>query len=517
VLIDAEQLASGSLIAGEVIIAGAGLAGIALARQLADAGHDVVVLESGGEKPDPRIQQLYAGRMTLGGPGSAPRELDTYLIDSRLRCLGGSGNIWGGKCGPLDPVDFEKRDWIPWSGWPLSRRDMQPYYDRACALLDLPKFDAANGGLAGIREGLFEERSASFTPRSRCYTRMTGLAGQGHYDGYRKSATSHPRVRVHLHANVTRIQLNEDGNRVESLEVRCLDGRRHQARARAYVLAMGGIENVRLLLVSDDVQRTGIGNHSDWLGRAFAGHTTVSHPDTPLVTLTRRADAVAAYNPDARDRPHIVIGASDAAQRQMKTANFTTTLTRAPQEIPATARAVHAIAARLSGQREPGLQRTSASSPPRSAHLGAYFMLEQTPNRDSRIALTHERDELGVRRVRVDMRYNAIELDTLRTMASALARELGRLEAGRMRWPGQPTDVVSLMSLSRHHMGATRMSVTPREGVVDAHCRVHGVSNLHVAGSSVFPTGGITNPSLTLLALGYRLGDRLDAVLKGRA
>jgi choline dehydrogenase-like flavoprotein len=503
-LIDTEQLGAGSLVEGDVIIAGGGLAGIALARQLGDAGHDVVVLESGGAKPDARIQDLYAGLMTLGGPGGTSRELGTYLVDSRLRCLGGSGNVWGGKCGPLDPLDFEKRDWIPYSGWPLSRRDMQPYYDRACALLDLPRFDAAHGGIATVRDGLFGDRSPLFTPRSRCYTRMTGLAGEGHYDGYKQAATGHSRIRVHLHANVTRINLNKDGNRVESLEVRCLNGRRHEARARAYVLAMGGIENVRLLLVSNDVHRSGIGNQSEWLGRGFAGHTTVSHPDTPLVSLTRSAEAVAAYNPDPRDKPHVVIGASDAAQRQMKATNFTATITRAPREIPATARAVHAVASRLSGQGDTSGQ----------VHLGAYFMLEQTPNRDSRVSLAKERDELGLPRVRVDMRYNAIELDSLQPMADSLVRELGRLEAGRMRWTARRDELISLMTLSRHHMGATRMSAAARDGVVDEHCRVHGVSNLHVTGSSVFPTGGITNPTLTLLALGYRLGDRLDAALR---
>ena len=111
-LVDAAQLTENSRLEADVVIAGGGVAGIALARQLADTGFSVLVLESGGEKPEQRTQSLYEGTMTMGGPGNEPRPLNEYLVSSRLRCFGGSGNVWGGKCAPLDPVDFEKRDWI---------------------------------------------------------------------------------------------------------------------------------------------------------------------------------------------------------------------------------------------------------------------------------------------------------------------------------------------------------------------------------------------------------------------
>ena len=275
-LVDAAQLTENSRLEADVVIAGGGVAGITLARQLADTGLSVLVLESGGEQPEPRTQSLYEGTMTLGGPGNDPRPLNDYLVSSRVRCFGGSGNVWGGKCAPLDPVDFQKRDWIRHSGWPIDRAGLQPFYDRACALLELPRFGEQATSVVGPDEPLLAGRASSLAIRPRCYTRYHRRGARRCYAGFKRSATSHARVSVCLHANVTAIKLDERGHRVESLEVQELDGRKHSAVGRAYVLATGGIENVRLLLASNDVQRDGIGNHSDWLGRGFQGHTTIS-------------------------------------------------------------------------------------------------------------------------------------------------------------------------------------------------------------------------------------------------
>lgn len=502
-LIDAEQLEDHSRIEADVVIVGGGVAGLALARQIADSGHDVAVLESGGEKPADRTQALYKGRMTLSGAG-ASRDLGDYLTSSRVRCLGGSGNVWGGKCGPLDPMDFEKREWIPYSGWPVDRRQMQPHYDRACALLGMERFDGPNGGIGGIPDGVFAGRSKLFTPRPRRYTNYTGLSASGNYDRFKRAAVDHSRVRNYLHANVTYIALAGNGRSVDALKVRCFNGRQLTARGRSYVLATGGIENVRLLLASSDVHRQGIGNHSDWLGRAFAGHSTISRETTPAFLLLRSREALTAYDNGPRDRAHVVLGASDEAQRQLRGVNFTTTLGRPVQEATGSTRALQTLAARL-------------ASSTQQTHVDAFFMLEQTPNRSSRVSLVDERDELGLPRVQVDMRYNDLELDWLERMVGTLTRELGRLGAGRTQWSAKRDELISLMSLSRHHMGATRMAVAPGNGVVDENCRVHGVGNLYVAGSSVFPTSGIVNPTLTLLALGFRLGDHLATTLKAVA
>ena len=503
-LIDAEQLDDRSVLEAEVVIIGGGLAGLALARQLADAGIDIAVLESGGEKPDARTQSLYEGRATLGAPGNATRDVSEYLLASRQRCLGGSGNVWGGKCAPLDPMDFESRDWIPHSGWPVTRRDLQPYYDRACDLLELPKFGKPDGPVAQLREGVLSMRSKLFTPRPRCYTRYTGGNGP-QYVQYKRAATDHARVRVYLRANVTRVQLSSAGGAVQSLAVQCLNGRTHEARGRLYILATGGIENARLLLASSDIHKTGVGNHSDWLGRGFLVHTTIARRSTTSASILRAPDEIAAYDIAAQDRPHVVIGSSDRAQSQTRTGNFTATLAGDLRGASDSASAVHTLIRRVAGSDG-------------ARQMLIYFMVEQTPNRDSRLTLSAEhRDELGLPRVQLDLRYDDLSLETLQRMTASLGAELGRLGAGRLQWAESRDQLVQSMNLSRHHMGSTRMAVAPRDGVVDANCRLHGVDNLYIAGSSVFPTSGIANPSLTLLALGFRLGDHITARMGRRA
>jgi len=505
-LVDTAQLSENSHLEADVVIVGGGVAGIALSRQLADSGLSVLVLESGGDKPEARTQALYAGTMTLGGPGNDARPLNDYLAASRVRCFGGSGNVWGGKCTPLDPIDFAKRDWIRYSGWPIDRAGLQPFYDRACTLLELPRFGEEAATVVGPNEPLLAGRPSSLAIRPRCYTRYTGLAPGDSYAAFKRSASEHPRVAVHLHANVTAIKLDASGQRVASLEVRELDGRRHSATGRAYVLAAGGIENVRLLLASNDVHREGIGNHSDWLGRAFQGHTTISQGDDTGVSLLRDDSQLGLFDNQQRGRPHAVIGLSDAAQYRYRTTNFTATLTAAKEAVPKAEACIAKLAQRI-------------ADAPAAARRSTYFMVEHTPNRDSRITLSREqRDELGLPRLHVDMRYGEPEFDSIAAAIGCLATELGRLAIGRVRWQGKREQLVQYMdSPSRHHMGATRMSNSPRQGVVDEQCRVHGVGNLYVASSSVFPTSGIANPTLTLLALTLRLGDHLAVAMKAAA
>ncbi len=503
-LIDAEALEDGAIIEGRFVIVGGGIAGLALARQLADVGHEVTILESGGEAPEPRVQALYAGHASLGAPGNATRDVSDFLISSRQRCLGGSGNVWGGKCAPLDELDFESRAWVPHSGWPVTRRQLMPYYDRACELLELPKFDAPESPVGQLRESVLAEKSKLFTPRPRCYTRYTGAAPGPHYPEFKRLAASHPRIRIYLRANVTHIQLDRDGQQCVSLAVQCLNGRRHQARGGTYILATGGIENARLLLASNDVQRTGIGDHSDWLGRGFLVHTTIARSPGTALSLMRKPADLASYDIGARDRPHVVIGSSNLSQSQTRTGNFTATIAGNPRGSNAAAMAVQAIA-----QRVLSAEAATAQS--------VYFMVEQTPNRESRMTLSaQERDELGMSRVQLNLHYSDLSLDTLGKSVSRLGSELGRLEAGRLQWDTPRHEVVENMYLSRHHMGATRMAHSRRDGVVDENCRVHGMKNLYIAGSSVFPTSGIANPTLTLLALGFRLGDHLIQRTPGR-
>jgi choline dehydrogenase-like flavoprotein len=344
-----------------------------------------------------------------------------------------------------------------------------------------------------------------------------------------------------LHANCTAIRLAADGRRVERLELRTLpegtgEGRTAQVRARAVVLACGGIENARLLLASDDVRPAGVGNDRDMVGRCFMEHPELWKPAVGVLAgdlqwaLAFRSGETSPYN-IMHLRP------SDAMQAREGILNTSLHVTTRLRSDPGAGyEALGRV--RHGGWWERARALGSALIDPGDVLDGVYSRFadrqyvprqvgptevmirvrsEQSPDPDSRVMLGAERDALGMRRVRLDWRMNALDKRTVRVALETFARELGRLRRGRLRieeWVGaDATSWPEALEWGYHHMGTTRMSADPREGVVDADCAVHGVAGLYVAGSSVFPTGGYVNPTLTIVALALRLADHLRAKL----
>lgn len=499
-IIDARTLPDASRIAADLIIIGGGMAGIALAKELAGGPMTVAILESGGLEIDADNQALYAGSGVQRAPGNPDRSFDDYPAQSRVRALGGSGMVWGGKCAPLDPADFAERPWIPHSGWPLTRAQMQPYYDRACDLLEIPRFPLDRPKPAEPeRQPLALDPADGFFPAPRAFTRFSGGVDKVAFDAFRTGFAKAANISVYLYANV--LKIHRQDAEITGLDVACLDGKRHTARAARYVLAVGGIENVRLLLVSD-----GLGNRNDLVGRFFQGHVTYSNDvddrnEGTAIAITR-ATPMDLYAPGKGRSAHCVIGADLAAQQRMKTGNFTATLFRVRASEPETPVAADTAtigksAARLAGQRD-------------GQFLGYFAMAEHFPNPDSRVTLDLDRkDILGTPRVRLTWTYGDKDYADLERSVAGLADALGASGEGRLCWSLERSKLLAISSASRHHMGTTRMHADPTKGVVDPDLRLHEAGNLYVTGSSVFPTSGIANPTLTLLALTIRLADHL--------
>jgi choline dehydrogenase-like flavoprotein len=493
--IDARTLPNATEIEADLIIIGGGLAGLSIAKQWAGGGKRVAVLESGGREIDMEIQALYAGAGVMRAPGAADRQIDEYLIQSRVRALGGAGNVWGGKCVPLDDADFARRDWLDRTGWPVTRAQMQPYYDGACDLLQIDRFDR-DWDAAPEPDRPPLRITSDFFSAPRRFSQVSGGADRAGFDAFcGEFVEASQNITVYLHANVTNIV--KRGSRVRSLDVACLNGHRHTAQARSYVLATGGIENVRLLLASG-----GIGNHSDLLGRCFMGHVTFGVYDNPegLNTMLCVSDGqnMSLYTNSGRETTHCVIAATLEGQRRFGTGNFTTTLGNPGAAPIAEDAAVLALAAKLD------------ANGATARHQPCFFMSEQLPNLESRITLLPEHaDPLGTPRVLLDWVYSERDMANLERSVAALGDALGAEGKGRVRWPLERSQLLSILNTSRHHMGTTRMSANPDHGVVDENCRIHGLRNLYVAGSSVFPTSGIANPTLTLIALAMRLSDHL--------
>ena len=500
---DARGLPRGARLACDVCIVGAGAAGITLARELAGTDARVCLLESGGFAPDAATQRLYegAGGGTLLGPESR------YLAAGRLRYFGGTTNHWQGWCRPLDPIDFTHRPWIPDSGWPFDRAHLDPFYRRAYDVLRIaPSDDQALLAAAGSPPLLHDT--------GRVLTRLFRLQPSRMGPLYRQELTAARNVRLVLHANALAFRPAAAGAPVERVDVATLEGDRFAVHARWFVLAAGGIENPRLLLLSNQVQEGGLGNEHDLVGRYFMDHP---HLDAGHALVFRPRAALDLYrpyrSPTLNQSLAAVLCFSDEVQREQRLPNLCFGLADVdPTERPELAEQVEAAAAIL--DRFGGDPGSLPSEVTKSASLLTLTVrAEPMPNRASRVTLGDQLDALGQRRVQLDWRLAPEDRRHIRRGTVALGQELGRHARGRVHvlydrhalWRGAYG--------GNHHMGTTRMHRDPKQGVVDAQCRLHGTPNLFVAGSSVFPTAGYANPTLTLIALALRLGDHLKSLL----
>lgn len=511
-IVDVNELDDGADISADVVIIGGGLAGITLAREWAGLGKTVAILESGGREIDEATQELYAGTGVMAGDGGAERNIDSYLISSRARAYGGSGHWWGGKCVPLDAADFAPRPWIKDSGWPITRAGLQPYYDRACDMLELERFDKDyDRPQIDGRPPLDFKGRASFASLPREHTPVTGRSDTDHFETFCYDFADAPNISVYLHANVVDINMSADGARLDGLGVATLAGKRYAARGQVYVLACGGIENARLLLAANARNGAAFGARSDALGRHFQGHTVVfkrrsddeAGPGT-RIHFTDPPASLSLYTDRGLEGVHTVLGTTLAGQDAYDCTAFTVTMGSDEASADGAEGAISMTAARID-------QADAAADG--GAGCWCYFMTENLPNPNSRVTLGDEVDALGMRRSRLRWEYGAQDLDGMMRGVDALARELGAAGLGRVASSVERDEIIELMSPSRHHMGTTRMHADPAVGVVDPNLQCHDADNLYIAGSSVFPTSGIANPTLTILALTIRLSDHLKTKL----
>jgi choline dehydrogenase-like flavoprotein len=515
-------------VTADVAIVGSGAAGQAAARRLLALGHSVVLLESGGFDHDEASADLNRGSVI--GHDYHPLE------HSRLRFFGGTTAIWGGRCAEFDDIDFERRDWVSGSGWPIGPDDIRNYLGKARDILGVAGVDTSRLARPQLLQRLSNEELAvrwwSFDP---VFDRFT-------IDRARDLEEA-PRCTLMIHATVREVMLADDKGSIERLDVRTPSGRKIDVRARHYLLAAGGIENPRILLASNSVAHRGIGNAYDLVGRYFMEHPharggriignaewrwlsafakrrvngiEVSPSITPAQSLQRREGLLnSALTVAVR---HPAGGSYSLAKRAYLHVKHRTAPTRTGRSMwKATKQLVRGYTG-LTGPLHPWMMKRL-----NGLDLALVIRAEQAPNPDSRVILTGEKDALGMPRAALDWKLSAIDVDSVTGLVAALDRESRRLGLGEVEpasWLADPAkhwvsdELVSAHPIGGfHHMGTTRMSADPRRGVTDGWGRVHGVPNLHIAGSSLFPTGGWANPTLTILALALRTADRISREL----
>lgn len=481
-ILDATDLqpAGSALDGAAVCVIGSGPAGLTVARRLAAAGRDVVLLEAGGFEPSAESQDVYRGV----NAGDGYFDLDAC----RLRFYGGSSNHWGGWSRPLDDYDFEVRDHIPHSGWPIAKRDLAPYIDDAAAILGLDPFPP-NWTFAGAG-GDLERATWQF------------VMDKKFPQSYRSALAASPKLRMVVNANLVDLDADPSSGAIRHAVFRHFGPGSPLFRVAApvFVLACGGIENARILLNADRQFSAGIGNQFDQVGRNFLEH--------PHVEIGQYVDLDNGFD----DKWNFVVTTRRFIERT-KILNCAVVLHRYPDE--KTPNAFPEQLVRELCEFAPDFASRVLTMVGSGCTMGRIrVMAEQAPNLDSRVMLSREVDGFGQRRVRLDWRKTEIDRRTVVRTAHRVGEAFAAADSGRLKIADWVFDTEAGIPVhepmgGNHHMGTTRMGAMPRTGVVDANCRLFGHPNLYIAGSSVFPTGGHANPTLTIVQLALRLADHL--------
>lgn len=543
---DARRAALPDRIAADLVIVGGGPAGIALALALADRGRDVVLVEAGGDRFD-KVGQDVLRAQAVTPSAHSPGEM------YRRRQLGGTSAVWGGRCIPFDPIDFEPRDWMPAARWPIAHAEVARFYPQALALAEAGNADFA------VPPALPDAGDDVLTGRIERFSHPTDFGGW-----YRRRLAEARHLRVFTHAPVE--QILTDGTATTGVRLRLAGGATVTIAAPRVVLATGGIETARLLLASDETHPAGLGNDRDLVGRYYqchlegtlgtiafhppAGHDAFDYFRAPDGTYCRR---YLWLSPTAQRRErlaglvlrpahpsivdpahgHPVLSAMYLA-KSLIVPEYARKMTALEHDERArrggSTAAFHAAHLRNVARGAPRLARFGLDWTRRrilarrklpsvllADHGGVYPLDlngEQEPHRDSRIMLGHERDASGMRRAIIDWRCSAADrarmIAGVRTIAQAVNRSgaatITLTDAQAQTWSDHPVPV------GGHHIGTARMAATAAEGVCDANAEVFGTRGLFIAGAAAFPTSSFANPTLTLLALTLRLAEHLRTV-----
>ncbi|MFT3905573.1 MAG: GMC family oxidoreductase [Steroidobacteraceae bacterium] len=535
----------------DLCIIGSGAAGITLATELDGCGFKVLLLEAGTLGADPRFEEYYRG--TANAPHPDPTQF------RRVR-FGGTTGVWGGRCVPYDPVDFEPREQVANSGWPLAYAELARHYPAALRYCDAGGFDFSVAGsldtpapvIAGFTGLDTDGNPLVMTDRIERYSLPTDFGSR-----YRERIRASANVTALLGARCLRLRRGAGAAPVEVAEVIDRAGRRRQVRARIFVLAAGGIEVPRLLLLSD-ATGAGLGNGGGCVGRYY-----MCHFENTLGRIVPHGAAVAFDFERTREGVYCrrQLRFTPQAMQQHRLLNMAFRL-----HFPSYSDAGHGSAvmsaiylaksALIPEYRDILAANAEQAPSPPAAHLrnvlgglpqalrfgwdwlfrirlarrklpytlvanadGTYpleFNSEQTPLPDSRVTLADERDAHGLPRVRIDWRLSDADVEAA-CRGFLLLRNI-MASSGTCRLQIDETHLRERIGrsppLGGHHIGTARMATSERQGVVDTNCAVFGVPNLYVASSAVFPTSSHANPTLTIVAMSVRLAEHLRRQLE---
>lgn len=545
-ILPTENLPHDSSTEFDIAIVGAGAVGVAIARRLADHRFGrIVLVEAGGARFDAEKQRRFFAAAEVSDHRHPPGDL------YRRRMLGGTTSIWGGRCIPMQPEDFAPTQGR--TGWPIAYDDVARHYPNALEFLQAGAADfRATTALAAIPAPACRDASGLDIDQIERFSEPT--------DVWKKwgAALAHDTNVTVLHDGAcTSVITTRDGGRVVGLRLRTPSNQRRDIRAARVILACGGLETPRLLLASNDTHVCGLGNEHDLVGRCymthlagnfghlrFAGAKTVrafDYAKTPDGIYARRLIRITPSVRESQAIGNIVFRPTiapidDASHRD---AVLSAMFLAKRLIIPEYGRRLvgHGLATEhreawsrhlvnialglpdlaafggkwlrrriLATRKLPSvfLRRTDATYP-------LEFNAEQSPNPDSRVLLGSETDPFGVRRLIIRWSVSDADIESVALAYEALTAAVGRSGLGTLTLgPDSHLKIPSaVIALAGHHIGTVRMGNDPRSSVVDRNAEVWGTRGLYVCGAAIFPTSGFANPTLTAVALAFRLADHV--------
>lgn len=509
----------------DVCILGAGVAGIVLANELMPYFKNIALIESGGIDYSVETQSLYAAE--------TKHELFPDTSTSRLRMLGGSSNHWENSTETFDPIDFEKREWVDNSGWPINYSDISDYYTKAAQYCGVGE----DGYKVDTWEKLLNKKDLFFKS-NLIDTGITknGIPPTRFFEKYGDKLINNNNITVYKNANVTNIIYEPDSQKVKTITFQSFNKIRHNISANAFIMCFGGIENARIMLEFNSKYNNVLGNQNDNVGRYLMEHPTIraahlypfKKEDFPL------------YKGAMHEGKGIVgnLKLSASSLRKNKSLNMRMYLhSQSKLTLSHGVSSLHILSEHARDFdiadnfgthlfniiKDIGTVSDTISRKKFDHQLfddsdafGGFqviAMMEQTPYRNNRIKLGSEKDIFGIRKIIIDWKVTQKDKDMAWKSLEILANSVGEEALGRVRLLKERDTRIwkSQLGFSHHHIGTTRMGFSEKNGVVDLNQRVFGTKNLYISGSSVFPTGGHVPPTLTIVALTIKLADHIKS------
>ena len=509
-----------NIFTSDICIIGAGIAGLVIADELKKSGLKINILEAGGEKHDYSLtKNLFKVKMLS--------YKHTGAMKGRYRVFGGSSIKWGGQLLPLNKIDFQKRSYIPNSGWPIKINSLKPFYRNCEELLGV---NSESYGKIFSKKFFGKFKPKNFNNIKFRFSKWAPFSHRNLSKTLGRRCKKSKNIKIFLNTTATRIVLNKSNQEVAY--IRALNDKKEKIyfKSNTFILAGGTFETVRLLLISKDINGKSIGDHSDLLGKYFHDHISIKvaeikpknrnllldHWSPKFVNSTLHTIKMEATEKWQREKKSLNVLSHIIYEEGNKSfINILREIYQSYQEgffkikfikfrdiFILLKNIINIILISLF------ILIKKRKLPSNSADIFLYLDCEQYPNIKNQILLNDKKDEFNMNKLSINWSWSTYEIKALSEFSKEINREWENLNLGKLKWLVDFKNAKNLKEIIKdtyHPMGGTRMSNKKTDGVVDKNLKVHNIKNLYIASCSVFPTGGSSNPTMTLILLCLRL------------